>query len=177
MTLRFLGLCGSLRAASENRAALERLGRFVPAGAEFVIFPNLGALPHFNPDAETDPPQSAAAFRDAVAEAGALVLAFPEYAHGIPGVAKNALDWLVGDPRFAGKPVALLNVAPRAFHAQFSVRETLATMAARLVPDAFATMALHEGGPATEIALRRAWNILTTVAAEGRTSSAPAQGL
>ena len=61
---------------------------------------------------------------------GTLVIAAPEYAHGPPGALKNALDWLVASETFAGKPTALLNTSPRAFHAQASLREILSTMAA-----------------------------------------------
>jgi NAD(P)H-dependent FMN reductase len=57
-------------------------------------------------------------------------------------VLKNALDWLVASETFAGKPTALINTAPRAFHAQASLREILSTMAARLIPEAFATISL-----------------------------------
>ena len=74
--------------------------------------------------------------------ATALVIAAPEYAHGVPGVLKNALDWLVASDAVPGKPIALLNAAPRAFHAQSALRETLATMAARLAPEAFITLPL-----------------------------------
>ena len=61
----------------------------------------------------------------------------------MPGALKNALDWLVASETFAGKPVALVNASPRAFHAQASLRETLATMAAeKVVPEAFAELSL-----------------------------------
>ena len=69
------------------------------------------------------------------------MIAAPEYAHGVPGALKNALDWLVASDAFPGKPVALINAAPRAFHAQAALRETLATMAARLVPEALSPAA------------------------------------
>jgi NAD(P)H-dependent FMN reductase len=55
---------------------------------------------------------------------------------------KNALDWLVASDAFPGKPVALINAAPRSFHAQSALRETLATMSARLVADAFVALPL-----------------------------------
>ena len=72
----------------------------------------------------------------------ALVIAAPEYAHGLPGALKNALDWLVASEAFAGKPTALINTSPRAFHAQASLREILSTMAARLIPEAFVSISL-----------------------------------
>lgn len=95
----------------------------------------LGSLPLFNPDLEARLPASAAGLREKIAVADALIIASPEYAHGVSGVLKNALDWLVGDERFAGKQVLVLNAAPRAHHAIAAMRETLTTMAAQLVDD------------------------------------------
>src|SRR6202034_4917147 len=100
----------------------------------------LAELPAFNPDDdEDDPPAQVRALRNLVATSHGLFVAAPEYAHGVPGALKNALDWLVARDAFPGKTVALVNTAPRAFHAQAALRETLATMSARLVPDSFAT--------------------------------------
>ncbi|MFX7816471.1 NAD(P)H-dependent oxidoreductase, partial [Acinetobacter baumannii] len=72
----------------------------------------------------------------------------------MPGAFKNALDWLVSSPEFPGKPVALINTSPRAFHAQASVRDVLTTMAARLVPEAFVSLPLlgHVHNAATIVA-------------------------
>ena len=80
--------------------------------------------------------------RALVAASDAIVIAAPEYAHGLPGAFKNALDWLVASETFAGKRVALINASPRAFHAQANLQEILSTMAARLVPEAFAALSL-----------------------------------
>lgn len=60
----------------------------------------------------------------------------------MPGALKNALDWLVASVEFPGKPVALIHTAPRAHHAQSALREILATMSARLVPEAFVVLPL-----------------------------------
>jgi NAD(P)H-dependent FMN reductase len=60
----------------------------------------------------------------------------------VPGAFKNALDWLVASETFAGKPTTLINTSPRAFHAQASLRETLVTMAARVIPEAFVELSL-----------------------------------
>ena len=64
-----------------------------------------------------------------------MIIASPEYAHGVSGVLKNALDWLVGSDGFAGKPVLILNAAPRARHAIVALREILATMSAQIVDE------------------------------------------
>jgi NAD(P)H-dependent FMN reductase len=71
-----------------------------------------------------------------------LVISSPEYAHGISGVLKNALDWLVSGEEFVGKPIALFNASPRAIHAQASLTEILTTMAGRIVPEASITVSL-----------------------------------
>src|SRR5699024_863275 len=68
-----------------------------------------------------------------VAASDAIVIASPEYAHGVTGVIKNTLDWLVGFAPFAYKPTVLLNPSHRAFHADNALRETLQTMNATLV--------------------------------------------
>ena len=69
----------------------------------------------------------------AVAASDAIVIASPEYAHGVSGTIKNTLDWLVSFPPFIHKPVAVINVSPRAHHADDALRETLRTMSAGLV--------------------------------------------
>ena len=101
-------------------------------------------MPPFNPDDDVEDrpkPEPVETLRALVGASDAIVIAAPEYAHGVPGALKNALDWLVASETFAGKPVVLINASPRAFHAQASLRETLATMAARL-PEAFAALSL-----------------------------------
>jgi chromate reductase len=141
--MRLLALSGSLRAGSTNSAALEALRRLAPPGVEIILYRDLAALPHFNPDDDEEtPPPSVAALRALVGSSDGLIVAAPEYAHGVPGAFKNALDWLVASDVFPGKPVALVNTAPRSFHAQSALRETLATMSARLIPDALVTLPL-----------------------------------
>ena len=141
--MQLLAISGSLREASTNTAALEALRCLAPQNVQIVLYRNLGSLPHFNPDEdEGAPPPAVAALRTLVGSAAGLLIAAPEYAHGVPGAFKNALDWLVASDAFPGKPVALINTAPRSFHAQSALRETLATMSARLIPDAFIALPL-----------------------------------
>ncbi|HEY4923404.1 MAG TPA: NADPH-dependent FMN reductase [Roseiarcus sp.] len=141
--MKLLALSGSLRAASTNTATLEALSALAPPGVEIPLYRDLGALPLFNPDDdEQAPPPAVAALRALVGSAAGLIIAAPEYAHGVPGAFKNALDWLVASDAFPGKPVAMINTAPRSFHAQSALRETLATMSARLIPEAFVALPL-----------------------------------
>lgn len=116
------------------------------------MLPGLGDLPLFNPDLEPFPPAAVQAFRAAVGQADALLIASPEYAHGISGPMKNALDWLVGFEGTVGKPIALVNTSPRAHHAYDALKEVLQTMSACVVAEASPALALL-GACATEAAM------------------------
>jgi len=131
-----LALCGSLRAASMNAALLRATARLAPDGLTVAIFPRLAELPLFNPDLEADMPASARRLQVAIAACDALLIASPEYAHGVTAAMKNVLDWLVGYAPFTGKPVLLVNATPRSHHADAALRETLRTMSATLIDDA-----------------------------------------
>jgi NAD(P)H-dependent FMN reductase len=134
--MRLLALSGSLRRISVNTALLRAAGPLAPAGVEVILYEGLGSLPHFNPDLEADEPPSVTDFRVQVRGADGLLICSPEYAHGVPGFLKNALDWLVGGDEFIDKPVALLNATPPAEWAQASLTETVTIMSGRLVREA-----------------------------------------
>lgn len=151
--MKVLGLCGSLRAASVNAALLRNAVRLAPAGVEMAIAHEVGLLPLFNPDLEADAPAVVRELRVRVARADALVIASPEYAHGVTGVIKNALDWLVSMEDFAGKPVAIWNASPRAHHSDDALREILFTMSADVVAAASIALPLV-GANVSEAAMR-----------------------
>ena len=143
--MRVLAISGSLRAGSTNTAALEALSRLAPESVRVLVYRDLARLPPFNPDDDAEDrrkPEPVEDLRAIVGASDAIVIAAPEYAHGVPGVLKNALDWLVASETFAGKKVVLINASPRAFHAQANLREILATMAARLLAEAFVSLPL-----------------------------------
>jgi len=151
--IRLLAISGSLRGASANTAALEALERLAPEGVKALVYRDLGLMPPFNPDDDIEDkpkPEPVETLRKLIGASDALIIAAPEYAHGVPGALKNALDWLVASEDFAGKPTALINTSPRAFHAQASLREILSTMAARLIPEAFASISLTGKTATTE---------------------------
>ena len=131
--LNVLALCGSLRQASINAALLRAAARLAAPAADIEVPDWLGRLPLFDPDLEAEPPRVVKALQLAVANADAILIASPEYAHGVSGTIKNALDWLVGFEPFIHKPVAIINASPRARHADEALRETLRTMSAGLV--------------------------------------------
>jgi NAD(P)H-dependent FMN reductase len=139
--MQILTISGSLRAASSNTSVLEALALVAPPGMTITRYDGLGALPHFNPDIEMEaPPEAVAHLRRQVAKADGLIVSSPEYAHGIAGSFKNGLDWLVGSLDFPGKPVAAINAAPRASHAEAQLAEILKTMSARLIAECCITL-------------------------------------
>lgn len=142
-TTTILAVSGSLRAASYNTAALRVAALVAPPGVAVHVFDGIGALPLFNPDLDNAPLAPVATWREALEAADAVLIASPEYAHGVSGVMKNALDWAVSMPTFPGKRVALLNTSPRASHAQDALREILLTMSATLVPEASIALPLQ----------------------------------
>ncbi len=107
-----------------------------PAGVSVALYDGIGALPHFDPDADVDPaPREVARFRAALRAADAVIVSSPEYAHGVPGALKNALDWIVSSGEFADKPLALLTTS-RSRYADAQLREILTVLMARIVPEA-----------------------------------------
>jgi NAD(P)H-dependent FMN reductase len=141
--MKIISISGSLRAASLNTSVLQAARRLAPAGVAIDPFEGIGKLPFFNSDLETERlPAEVARFRTVIGAADGLLISSPEYARGVSGVMKNALDWLVGSEEFPGKPVALINTSPRATHALSSLTITLETMSARLVKDASITLPL-----------------------------------
>lgn len=136
--VRVLAISGSLRRISSNGTLLSAAARLAPASVEISSFATLADLPPFNPDLDDDrkTPLAVDRFRRTLAAHDAVLISAPEYAHGVPGVLKNALDWVVGSGEFIGKPVAVLNTSRHATHAWNSLIETLTVMSARVVADA-----------------------------------------
>jgi NAD(P)H-dependent FMN reductase len=136
--VRILAISGSLRSGSSNSLLLQAASSLAPADAEVTIYEGIDRLPFFNPDLDGDEvPAPVETFRSALRSADGILISSPEYAHGVPGVMKNALDWLVGSTQgeIVDKPVALINASPYATIAQGSLVETLRVMSARVVAD------------------------------------------
>jgi chromate reductase len=123
-----LGIAGSLRQASYNRAALRAAERLVPEGARLDIF-DLAGIPPFNQDGEANPPARVVELKRSIRAADAVLLVTPEYNYSIPGVLKNAIDWAsrpYGDNSWDGKPVALMGASPGTLgtaRAQYQLRQ------------------------------------------------------
>jgi len=146
--IQMLLVSGSLRAVSSNGAVLDAVAALLPPHVRVARYDGLADLPAFNPDLDGEgavPPPPVARWRGAVAAADAVVICSPEYAHGVPGALKNALDWLVSGPDVPGLPVAVVNATTRAHHAHESLMETLRTMSAEVVEAACVRLPLAPG--------------------------------
>jgi len=123
-----LGIAGSLRRASYNRAALRAARELVPDNAKLDIF-ELDGIPCFNQDDELQPPARVIELKTRVRAADAILFVTPEYNYSIPGVLKNAIDWAsrpYGDSAWTGKPVAVMGASIGMFgtaRAQYHLRQ------------------------------------------------------
>lgn len=111
--MQILAMSGSLRATSTIGMFLRATAKLAPPGMAFTFYNGLDDVPHFAPDRDSDPPPAAVAhLRGLLQAADGVLLCTPEYAYGIPGAFKNALDWTVSSGEFVGKPVAALGASP-----------------------------------------------------------------
>jgi chromate reductase, NAD(P)H dehydrogenase (quinone) len=131
-----VGFSGSLRQASYNAALLRAAGTLLPADATLAIL-SIRSIPLYNADDEAAHgiPTDVARMKHAIAAADGLLIATPEYNNGIPGVTKNAIDWLSRPPAdiprvFGGKPVALMGASPGNFGTILSQDAWLAVLRA-----------------------------------------------
>jgi NAD(P)H-dependent FMN reductase/RimJ/RimL family protein N-acetyltransferase len=141
MPLCILAIPGSLRARSTNLLLLETTALLAKADLRLEIFAQLGDIPLFNPD-RADLPPAIAALRRSIESADAVIISAPEYAHGLPGALKNALDWLVSGIELTGKPVALFNTSARSVYAQAALQEVLVTLGSSFLDRACVTIPL-----------------------------------
>ena len=111
--IKILGIAGSLRKESYNKALLREAMKLLPKGAEMETF-DLEGIPAFNQDLENQPPRVIVEFKSKIKAADAILIATPEYNYSIPGVLKNAIDWAsrpYGQSAWAGKPVAIMGAS------------------------------------------------------------------
>lgn len=125
-----MAVCGSLQAASGNQRLLERARELAPRGAVVEAFDDLGRLPHFNPDLLATIEPSVAAWRNAIAQSDALLIACPEYGHSLPGALKNAIDWVIGSAELEGKVVGTTASTPHASRGLLGLQALHTTLAA-----------------------------------------------
>lgn len=128
-----LGIAGSLRRESYNRAALRAASKLLPEGVTLNIF-DLDGIPLFNQDDEKNPPAKVVEFKKQIRAADALLFATPEYNFSVPGVLKNAIDWASrphGDSAWNGKPAAIMGATLGMLgtaRAQYHLRQIFVTL-------------------------------------------------
>jgi chromate reductase, NAD(P)H dehydrogenase (quinone) len=134
MTL--LAISGSLRAGSKNTSILRAVAALASPPNHVELWLGVGGLPLFNPDLDDldqgSAPEPVLELRRALRACDGVILCTPEYAHGVAGAMKNALDWLVGSGELVAKPVLVINLSSRSTHAHAALLETLRTMDARV---------------------------------------------
>lgn len=138
--MKIVGIAGSLRESSSNGTLLKIIASIPDPEVEFEIYRGLGGLPFFSPELDDENTSGeVAAFRALLKSADGIVLATPEYAFGMPGVLKNALDWTVSSGEFDKKPVAALSASPTSAggdKAHASLLLVLSALSARVVQSA-----------------------------------------
>lgn len=148
--MRILAISGSLRRNSHNTALLRAAAELLPPAVEVVQYESLGAIPGFNEDEVDDRPAPVAELWDAVAAADGVLISTPEYNHSIPGVLKNALDWLsrpLVDSPLKNKPAVVIGASTGMFGAVWSQAETrkvLAAIGARVIDRELPVATAHE---------------------------------
>jgi NAD(P)H-dependent FMN reductase len=149
--VQILALSGSLQATSSNTRFVRAAQQLAPEGTDVVAFDSIAAMPHFNPDLETegDPAVLApvAELRARIAAADGVLIASPEYAHEMPGSLKNALDWIVGSGELYGQRVAVVCVSPRpngGVYARQAIARTLGAQGSVIVASETVAVVKHE---------------------------------
>jgi chromate reductase, NAD(P)H dehydrogenase (quinone) len=148
-----LTVSGSLRAGSSNSALLVAAARLAPVGLTVSSYDRLADIPAFSPDLEGDAewiPEPVWHWRNALASADAVLFSSPEYAHGIPGALKNALDWVVGTGELVEKRVGLLSASAASLFAHPQLLEVLTVMNATVVPKATVVIDIPRRGVSPE---------------------------
>lgn len=124
--LQLLTICGSTRANSSNHRLIKAIGELFKGELELIPAVELAAIPVFIPGLpEQEEPEIIPVFRNQIRTAGAVLICTPEYAHGVPGALKNAIDWTVGSGEFSHKPTALITASTDGRLGHAALLETL----------------------------------------------------
>jgi len=128
-----IAISGSVRRSSANLRLIKAIDELTKEKFDTTVFEGLTELPHFNPDLDTDhPPEAVNNFRKLLKNSDGILICTPEYAMGVPGTLKNALDWTVSSGEFTGKPVALITASTSGIKAHESLLDTLQIIDARI---------------------------------------------
>lgn len=126
MKKKVLAICGSTRQQSTNLGFIHAFAELAKGVFEITIFESISNLPHFNPDLDNEnPPETVIHFRQQISEADGVLICTPEYAMGVPGSLKNALDWAVSSSSFSQKPTVLITASLSGMKGHAALLETL----------------------------------------------------
>jgi len=129
-------ISGSLRAGSSNHNILNFLKKLAPVDVNISIYDGLATIPPFDPGNDNDtPPQPVIEFRELIVNADGVIICTPEYAYGIPGQLKNALDWTVSSGSFTAKKTALITASTGGENAHAALLKVLGAIDASLSDD------------------------------------------
>lgn len=148
--MRILGISGSLRQDSHNTALLRAAAILLPPDVELTLYTDLEQIPPFNEDKLEHPPAPVQSLREAVTAADGILIATPEYNSSIPGVLKNALDWLsrpLIESPLRNKPAAVIGASTGMFGAvwaQAETRKVLGAIGARTLDRELPIPTAHE---------------------------------
>jgi chromate reductase len=135
--INIFAISGSLRPNSCNAAIINKVAAMAPPNVKVNLYSGLANLPHFNPELDTDTPLApVAGLRKQLREADAVLICTPEYAFGVPGSLKNALDWTVSSGEFVDKHVALITASSVGESAHASLLLTLGAISAQVADGA-----------------------------------------
>lgn len=123
---KILAICGSTRKTSSNLNLIRAIQDLTIEKFDISFFDGLTEIPHFNPDLDNDaPPATVKHFRQLIRESDGILICTPEYAMGVPGTLKNAIDWTVSSCEFSHKPVALITASSQGENGHESLMKTL----------------------------------------------------
>src|SRR5215208_2155182 len=131
--MKIVAIAGSLQERSANSALIRAAEGVAPSGMELVVYRELGDVPHLNPELDGD--GTDAPGRTLLEGADGLLIASPEYGHSMPGVLKNALDWLVASGELSGMPIGLMSASTTTtggIRAQMALTQTLLAQAGQV---------------------------------------------
>jgi chromate reductase, NAD(P)H dehydrogenase (quinone) len=124
-------ICGSTKSTSTNLSLLKAIAGLMVEEWNVIIYTDIDKIPHFNPDLDNEfPPQAVAGFRHLLKAADGILICTPEYAMGVPGSLKNAIDWTVSSCEFSHKPTALITASSQGQKGHASLLETLSIIEA-----------------------------------------------
>jgi chromate reductase len=166
--IKILVISGSLRANSSTHSVIQTLVKLAPSNTQMILYGGLGSLPPF--DDSQQAPASVTDLRKQIAEADAVLLCTPEYAFGVPGILKNALDWTVGSGELTDKPVAVVTAALGGDKAHASLLLTLSALSSKVIEGASSVTSFirakinKQGEVVDQDTLNNLKNVMTAVA-------------